>query len=457
MKKRTIKHITTYSWSYRLGSFWVDLTHRLFYRKIVVEGKENILKKEPIIYAPNHQNALMDPLAVIFTAHQQVVFLARGDIFHLPIVPAFFRWLKILPVYRIRDGKDMLDNNDDSFNAVIKVLESKRPISLFPEAKHNNKRQLLNFKKGIPRIAFQAEEDNDFKLGVKIIPVGIYYSKYNWFRSVLHIKYGKPISVADYQQEYLENSQKAMLHLRDDMRTATESLVIDIQKTNFYDSFETVRKMYRKKMAKRLKIKKLNQHNRFVSDKKSIQMLDNFAENNPKQMLEFQEKIKKFNHIKSKLKLSLKSIEKPKINGLKLLLQGFLFLIGFPIFLYGLINNLLVYLPPKILVKSIKDKQFHSSVKYLWGLFLIPLIYVGQAAIFWAITKNLLWTLIYFFSLGICGLAAQWYIEQYALFRNDTRLFFLKTRHKQSFNQVKNLHKEITNDLDNLPLPNENL
>src|SRR6056297_2470985 len=158
MKRNTIRHITSYSWSYRIASVFVDLMHFLFYRKIVVEGKENIPKTGPVIYAPNHQNALMDPLAVLFTARQQVVFMARADIFHIPLLPGFFRWLKILPVYRIRDGKENLSNNEDSFDAAIKVLENKRQLSLFPEAAHSNKRHLLSYKKGIPRIVFQAEE-----------------------------------------------------------------------------------------------------------------------------------------------------------------------------------------------------------------------------------------------------------------------------------------------------------
>ena len=53
-----------------------------YYGKVEINGKENIPRGEPVIFAPNHQNALMDALIVLFSAPQDVVFLARADIFN---------------------------------------------------------------------------------------------------------------------------------------------------------------------------------------------------------------------------------------------------------------------------------------------------------------------------------------------------------------------------------------
>ncbi|MFO7789288.1 MAG: 1-acyl-sn-glycerol-3-phosphate acyltransferase [Bacteroidota bacterium] len=448
MKRKTIRHITSYSWTYRIASVYVDLMHRLFYRKIVVEGKENIPKNAPVIYAPNHQNALMDPLAIIFTAHQQVVFLARADIFHVPLLPGFFRWLKILPVYRIRDGKKKLSLNDDSFDAVIQALQNNLPISLFPEAAHSNKRHLLSYKKGIPRIAFQAEEQNNFQLGVKIIPVGIYYSKYNTFRSILHVRYGKPIEVAKYREEYKENPNKAMIHLRDDMKAATEPLVINIRKLNFYDLYESVRTMYVKNMVKRLKLGKINQRNKFIADQITIRMLDNFSDKYPEKMNEFRHKMDKYRKLRNKYNLSDQSISKDKINIFRLLWNTLLLILFSPVFLYGFINNLLLYIVPKLLVLKVKDKQFHSSIKYLWALFMLPIIYLGQTAIVWSVSKNFGLAVAYLFSIAITGMLAQLYIEWFALIRRDLRLYQLKQTNKKVYTRIKELHKELLSYLD---------
>ena len=86
----------------------VRIPYHLFYRKINVIGKEHIPTDKPIIFAPNHQNALMDPLAMIFSTPKQIVFLARGDIFKGNLLIRILTFLKILPVYRQHDGKAAL-------------------------------------------------------------------------------------------------------------------------------------------------------------------------------------------------------------------------------------------------------------------------------------------------------------------------------------------------------------
>ena len=82
--------------------------HHLFYRRIFVHGIENIPTDKPVIFAPNHQNALMDPLIILYTTPFQTYFLARADIFKRPMLRKLFTFFKMLPVYRIRDGIKLL-------------------------------------------------------------------------------------------------------------------------------------------------------------------------------------------------------------------------------------------------------------------------------------------------------------------------------------------------------------
>ena len=93
------KYSTRYALFKQAVAFWHD---NVFYRKIIVKGAENINPDEHLIFAPNHQNALMDALAVLFTHKGQPVFLARADIFRKKPIAAFLYFIKILPVYRIR-------------------------------------------------------------------------------------------------------------------------------------------------------------------------------------------------------------------------------------------------------------------------------------------------------------------------------------------------------------------
>ncbi|MCF8219600.1 MAG: 1-acyl-sn-glycerol-3-phosphate acyltransferase [Bacteroidales bacterium] len=443
MTDKSIKHITRWSITYYIFYLYVKFMHWLFYRKIVVEGKENIPEDEPVIFAPNHQNAVMDPLAVIFTSGQQVVFLARADIFKSKILARIFSWLKILPVYRIRDGADTLKHNTSTFSSAIQVLEHKQPIGLFPEAAHSNKRHLLSFKKGVPRIAFQAEEENNFQLGVKILPIGIYYSRYNKFRSIIHIRYGKPIDVSDFIDEYKENPNKGMNSLRDAMKKATEPLVINITNLEFYDMYESLRTIYFKKVAKRLKFKELNQSNKFIADKMTVKQLDRFGEKEPEKLNKLRDKVKTLYQLTEKYSLSYQSIAKPKLNLFRLVWNSFLLILFFPVFLYGLINNFIPYIIPKILVLKFQDLQFHSSVKFIGGLVLFPLFYLIQTLIVNSFVENGYVSLLYLLSLPVSGLIAQFYHEWFALTRKDVLLYKLKKTDFKNFRKIKDLYNEI--------------
>jgi 1-acyl-sn-glycerol-3-phosphate acyltransferase len=105
-------------------------------------GLEKIPADTPVLFAPNHQNALMDALAVLFAARKPVGFLARADIFKKPAIAKTLNLLKILPIYRIRDGVELLGRNQEVFDNTIEVLNSNTPICILPEGNHEGKKQL---------------------------------------------------------------------------------------------------------------------------------------------------------------------------------------------------------------------------------------------------------------------------------------------------------------------------
>ncbi|MDD3780540.1 MAG: hypothetical protein PHX26_10870, partial [Proteiniphilum sp.] len=73
-----------YDFRYALAKIPVKTTLRLNFRKLVFSGrKENVSKKQPVIFAPSHRNALLDALMLVYAGYplKQVVFLARADIF----------------------------------------------------------------------------------------------------------------------------------------------------------------------------------------------------------------------------------------------------------------------------------------------------------------------------------------------------------------------------------------
>ncbi len=442
------KNLYKYSKSYQLLSFCVKFLHTLFYKNVIVEGLDNIPKEGPIIFAPNHQNALMDPLAVIFSSNKQIVFLARSDIFKRKLVAKILIFLKILPVYRIRDGKDNLNNNDLTFDIAARVLENKQYIGIFPEAQHSNKRRLLNLKKGIPRLAFLAEEKNNFKLGIKIIPVGIYYSKYNRMQSIIHIRYGAPITVNKYKDSYIENPQKAMLQLREVMDNAIRPLIIDIRSIELYDTYESLRRLYVKNLIRKFKLGKLSQINKFKADKITIQALELYEKDYPEKMPDIKQTVEEYEKLKEEYSLSDQSIEKPFLSIFRILANTFILLISLPAFIYGLVNNIFTYFTPKLLVLKIKDKQFHSSVKFGWAIFFIPILYLIQIVIIGLFLKKFWLIVAYAISLPVFGLLARVMSEWITILFEDYRLLRLRNLYPTKYEHIKKLHQNIILKLD---------
>lgn len=359
-----------------------------------------------------------------------------------------FFFLKIIPIFRIRDGKENLNNNDQTFDLAIKILEAKQSIGIFPEARHNNKRQMLDFKKGIPRIAFLAEEKNNFNLNIKILPVGLYYSKYSRMRSTLHIRFGEPINVSDYQEVYNQNPSKALLLLKDKMEEATRPLIIDIRDADLYDTYESIRSLYVKNLIRKFQFGKLSQINKFKADKITIQALDTYNNDFPDKMLIIRNKVVEYENVKNKFKLTDNSIEKDFLNIFRLSFNTIVALACSIGFIYGLINNALAYFTPKILVLKIKDQQFYSSIKFVWALIFFPIIYAIQIAIFSIFIPNLLYIILYAISLPVFGFIAKVYSEWVLKLIEDWRLIILKKHNRNQYNIIKELHQQLILELD---------
>ena len=63
---------------YRIIRFIFKHYNPIYFRNFRVIGKENIPQDGAILFSPNHQNALLDPLLVGTTANQSIHSLTRA-------------------------------------------------------------------------------------------------------------------------------------------------------------------------------------------------------------------------------------------------------------------------------------------------------------------------------------------------------------------------------------------
>jgi len=236
------KKIQDKSWGYSVVKPTVCFLLRIFYGKIQIEGRENIPEDKAIIFAPNHQNALMDALLILYAQPGRTVFLARADIFKQKVIARILTFLRILPVYRIRDGRDELDKNYAIFNQSVDVLRDGVPLCLMPEGRQSFKRQLLPLVKGMFRIAYQAQEVLPGK-EVVIVPVGIDYTQYVHPFADVVVRFGQPVHVKEYLEIHEENPAKGLNLLRDEVSVRISSLIQDIRSKDHYYDFYGISKI----------------------------------------------------------------------------------------------------------------------------------------------------------------------------------------------------------------------
>jgi 1-acyl-sn-glycerol-3-phosphate acyltransferase len=394
-----------WSLGYELLRTYVRFGFWLTHKRIVVAGRELIPKNKPVIFAPNHQNALMDPLAVVCTNPLQSVWLARADIFKSKAVLPILRFTKLLPVYRIRDGKNNLSNNEEIFNQVVQVLESKQSVALFPEAAHSGKRQMLPHKKAIPRIALEAEEKNNFEIELRIVPVGIYYSHYWLFNRTLVVQYGKPIEVDRYKAEYAENPQKAMLSLRDEIHRKLSPLVLQINSEKYYSEYENLRQLAGKAYSKTRFFSKNRILRRLYAEQELIARIERLEIEKPQQFRRIIEESTNYINTINELHLTDEQVGKAgKAHWTGFVTRLLAILFTFPLFAFGfLFNALPFFIPRKILRSKVKDIAFLSTFNFVAGLILFPVSYLIEAAFVFVFTGSEIISLVTFILMPFIG------------------------------------------------------
>ena len=430
---------------------YVGFVFYQYYSRVEINGVENIPRKQPVIFAPNHQNALMDALIVLFSAPQDVVFLARADIFRKPWLARRLNSLKILPVFRMRDGAAELAKNQEIFDITVGVLHRNHYLCLMPEGNHGHQRKLRPLVKGMFRIAFKAQEPKGSEPYIKIVPTGLDFQHYVKQNQSLFINYGKPIEVSEYWDQYVENPARAINALKARLAEEMKPLMIHIDTDEYYDAYMGLRTIFNKRMREIMKIDGAKLKDKFVADKEMIRRLDKKLDTNEEAMTQISEKINIYNKGVDTLKVRDWVVRDKGYGFMRTLWRYLTLLITFPVFLYGLINNLIVYFLPVRLVRGIKDMQFHSSVKAgLSMLVVFPLFYALQTLLVGIFTGPWWIWVAYLISLYPSGKAALYWYFRWKKTNKGFGFRLKLNRGNKLANKLVTLRQEIIFDTEKL-------
>ncbi len=386
-----------FDFRYTIARLHFDTALRLNFHKMVFTGREkNVSKDRPVIFAPNHRNALIDALLVVYAGYhlKQVVFLARADIFKQKMIAWILRGMRLMPVFRIRDGKDNLDKNNEIFNNAARILKGNNTLALFPEGVHNPKQSLLPIRKAVPRIVLPTEASTGFTLNSQIVPVSIYYRDIYAFLSDVYITFGTPIEVSKYRDLYNENPVFAINALRQELEESLKKMVVNIQNEEYYEEYRRAIDWNGDRLAGELFPERKDGF--LQASLHIVRELDQLFEGDrplfDKKMSGFSEAVRL---MREEGLQSTDQLWNPLSSStLSTRMAGLLFTA--PVALFGFLNGIFPILIQKKLQTFFKDKQFVATVRYAAGLIFVPIFDLLQSLTVRLITGEWLPTLLYF-------------------------------------------------------------
>lgn len=347
---------------------YVDYHVRKSFRRYKVVGYDKIPQNAACIFGANHTNTLMDALALLCMSHEKKVFIARGDIFKKPAIAKIMFFLRILPIYRIRDGfKSVKDNNAEIIDKAADVVRDEVKLFLYPEAAHRTKHSLRQLSKGIFHIALKANNDFGHEKPVYLVPTGIEYGDYFRYRSTVLINFGEPINVTEYVNNHKDENEAVILNSLREMFTERLSRQISYIPDNEED-YEAIWEMTKTKSGLKGSLEE-----RLENNQKTIKEILEWKEKEPEKAKEKFEKVNKFIKKRKKKGISVTSVTKKNIFGTALW-KTLVAILGLPYYIVAAIANLPIWLVTKILKNSFKDKAWGNTVSFGVEFVLHPIL-----------------------------------------------------------------------------------
>lgn len=378
----------------------------------------------------NHPSTFMDPIIAASLLKQQVHFIAKGTLFNT----GFKNWamsniMNAIPVYRKQDNPEKSSQNDAIFERCFEFLTDKGTLIIFPEGTSINERRLRKIKTGTARIALGAEARNGFDLGVQILTVGINYSDASTFRSDVWVNVDEPIQVGDFKELYEKNEFEGVRALTEMIRKRLEQNLIitgDDEEDEFVQQIEAI---YKNQLIADLDLDP-KQH-AFSLTKGIVDAVNHFEEMDAPRVEALQKSTAAYMNQLQELKLEDGFLAQDKERKRNIFRDSLWMLItlilGFPAYLYGVINNYIPYILPSHIANLLTaHEEYVGPIKMVSGILTFSIFYVLQVYLFHHyFTPNEWWVLAYGLSLPLSGFFAMGYWQHSGKFLKHWRLISL--------------------------------
>src|ERR687890_2741500 len=224
----------------RLVQAVISVALRLFFRRIETSRAGLVPASGALVFVLNHPNGMIDPGLVFAALPRRISFLAKSTLFPLPVIGWLLRTVEALPLYRRSDAGEDVSQNLRTFAECRRLLLRGRCVALFPEGFSHNAPKLMPLKTGAARIALGASVP-----GLKIVPVGLYYTSKTSFRGEALLRFGEPLEVPTVEpDEQGEPPREAVRELSARIEEALLGVTLNVETEEDLDAARKAERLF---------------------------------------------------------------------------------------------------------------------------------------------------------------------------------------------------------------------
>jgi glycerol-3-phosphate O-acyltransferase/dihydroxyacetone phosphate acyltransferase len=404
-----------------------------FYAKTTIVNRKRAEVEGAVIIVSNHPATMMDPLNVCTRVPRMVNFLANSSMFKTKFGSWFFNTFYCIPVERYKDTGGKPLNNDKAFENAIAHLSKGKMLFMCPEGSSFSERHLRQIKTGCGRIAMATAKAHNFRLNLRILPVGLTYSDGTKFRDKIVVNFGKMIQVADFQKNAASDAFEDVKKLTEEISHRLGELMI-----NARDKAEDL-------FIKKLEViqqteNPLKEEKHFFRVKNLIKNFHEAQEKNSTHWAAFSENVNIYFQQLTTINSSDRAFKNSKNNALDWLIV----IVGFPFFLFGYLSHFLPTFFPKYVNNRFNSSDaFAPTFKSVTGLLSFPFFYFLQTLLVHLVFGNGWITFIYFLSIVPFGLITEQYMNFWKKFKERRNAANFKKKNPDLSAQFQQMREEI--------------